>query len=432
MRPPHPSSRRSPSQPTTLRPASGATSRSRRPPGADGWRTRPRSIGGTPSRPAGDPTRSPLPWPRTASPRSSSSSCPSRFPSHGPAMPSALSTCTAPTRRASGCSPCRTDAWRSRRDTPRVTPPCGARRQSCSSPAGAGGPVPARRSSATRPSPRRGWRSWAGDGPEPGGSGGAVSDSWDPERYSRFKSERAAPFFDLLGLVRAVPNGSVADLGCGTGELTVAAHEHLGARRTLGVDSSAAMLDGAADQTTAGVTFANGDIAMVASAEPLDVVISNAALHWVEDHPAVLGRWTDALGQAGQLAVQVPANADHPAHVLARELAEEEPFRSALGGDPPLDPVLRVMRPEEYATILDGLGFAEQHVRLQVYGHRLASTSEVVEWVRGTSLTRFASRLPDELFGEYVDRYRSRLVETLGMQEPYFYPFKRILFWGAR
>jgi trans-aconitate 2-methyltransferase len=56
----------------------------------------------------------------------------------------------------------------------------------------------------------------------------------------------------------------------------------------------------------------------------------------------------------------------------------------------------------------------------------------VVEWVRGTSLTRYAARLPDELFSEYLDRYRSRLVETLGVQEPYFYPFKRILFWGAR
>jgi len=74
----------------------------------------------------------------------------------------------------------------------------------------------------------------------------------------------------------------------------------------------------------------------------------------------------------------------------------------------------------------------EQHVRLQVYGHRLASTGEVVEWVRGTSLTRYAARLPDELFSEYLDTYRSRLVQTLGVQEPYFYPFKRILFWGAR
>ncbi len=259
-----------------------------------------------------------------------------------------------------------------------------------------------------------------------------MSDSWDPDQYSRFRDERAAPFFDLLALVRPVPNGLVADLGCGTGELTVAAHDRLGARRTLGVDSSPAMLARAAQLGSEGVAFAEGDIADFSSAEGLDVLISNAALHWVSDHPAVLARWTAALGAAGQLAVQVPANADHPAHLLASELAEEEPFCSALGGAPPPDPVRRVLKPEEYASILDELGFTEQHVRLQVYGHRLASTVEVAEWVRGTSLTRYSSRLPDELFDEYLDRYRSRLIQTLGRREPYFYPFKRVLFWAGR
>ncbi|HWC40187.1 MAG TPA: methyltransferase domain-containing protein [Acidimicrobiales bacterium] len=259
-----------------------------------------------------------------------------------------------------------------------------------------------------------------------------MTDGWDPDQYSRFRNERAAPFFDLLGLVRPAPNGVVADLGCGTGELTAAAHDRLGAHHTVGVDSSPAMLAKAAQHATREVEFAEGDIAAFASADPLDVIISNAALHWVPDHPAVLARWSAALGETGQLAVQVPANADHPAHVLAGELAEEEPFRSALGGAPPPDPVRQVLRPEDYATILHELGFAEQHVRLQVYGHRLASTDEVVEWVRGTSLTRFAARLSDQLFSDFVDRYRRRLVETLGVREPYFYPFKRILFWAGR
>jgi trans-aconitate 2-methyltransferase len=259
-----------------------------------------------------------------------------------------------------------------------------------------------------------------------------VSDTWDPDQYSRFKKERSAPFFDLLGLVRPMPNGLVVDLGCGTGELTVTAHERLGARQTVGIDSSPAMLARAARLGAAGISFAEGDIASFASAEPLDAIISNAALHWVPDHPTVLARWTAALGERGQLAVQVPANLDHPAHVIAGEVAEEEPFLSAFGGNPPPDTVRSVLNPEDYAVILDELGFAEQHVRLQIYGHRLASTTEVVEWVRGTALTRFASRLPHALFNEYLDRYRTRLVQTLGVQEPYFYPFKRILFWGAR
>jgi trans-aconitate 2-methyltransferase len=60
----------------------------------------------------------------------------------------------------------------------------------------------------------------------------------------------------------------------------------------------------------------------------------------------------------------------------------------------------------------------------------LATTADVVEWVKGTSLTRFKAGLGDALFDEFVDRYRQRLVERVGDHSPYFYPFKRILFWA--
>jgi trans-aconitate 2-methyltransferase len=129
----------------------------------------------------------------------------------------------------------------------------------------------------------------------------------------------------------------------------------------------------------------------------------------------------------------MPANADHPSHVLSAEVASTEPFRSAFDGDPPADPVAaNVLRPEDYATLLHELGLERQHVRLQVYGHGLASTSEVVEWTKGTSLTRFFARLPGELHEPFIDAYRRRLLDELGDRSPFFYPFKRILMWGTR
>jgi trans-aconitate 2-methyltransferase len=69
---------------------------------------------------------------------------------------------------------------------------------------------------------------------------------------------------------------------------------------------------------------------------------------------------------------------------------------------------------------------------LQVYGHRLGSSADVVEWVKGTSLTRIFQALPAELHDAFVDSYRRLLVETLGDARPYFYPFKRILCWARK
>jgi trans-aconitate 2-methyltransferase len=88
-----------------------------------------------------------------------------------------------------------------------------------------------------------------------------------------------------------------------------------------------------------------------------------------------------------------------------------------------------VLAPEEYAQLLDDLGFTRQHVRLQVYSH-LDSTDEVVEWVKGTSLTRFQRAMPAETYAQFLDRYRARLIEVLGDHHPYLYTFKRILFWA--
>jgi trans-aconitate 2-methyltransferase len=259
-----------------------------------------------------------------------------------------------------------------------------------------------------------------------GGGWMVAVDSWDPEQYERFAAERAAPFHDLLSLVAPVPGGRVVDLGCGGGELTATLHRRLEAGETLGVDRSPAMLERAAGVAGAGLRFELGDIDAFESGS-WDVVFSNAALHWLPDHAGLLGRLVAGLNPGGQLAVQMPANHDHPSHVVAAEVAGTEPFRTALGGyrrESPVQP------PEWYAELLDRLGLADQHVRLQVYLHRLAARDEVVEWVKGTLLTDYQSRMPEALFMEFLATYRARLLPQLEDSSPYRYPFKRLLLWG--
>ena len=40
--------------------------------------------------------------------------------------------------------------------------------------------------------------------------------------------------------------------------------------------------------------------------------------------------------------------------------------------------------------------------------------------------------LDPELFEQFVDEYRRRLLRAIGDTAPYFYPFQRILFWGRK
>ncbi len=255
-----------------------------------------------------------------------------------------------------------------------------------------------------------------------------MADVWNPDQYGKFRAERAAPFLDLLALVEAVEAPRVVDLGCGPGELTRLAHERLGARETLGVDSSAAMLARAAVHAGDGVAFVQGDLGAFAGSG-FDVVLSNAAVHWVPDHEALLPRLSALVAPGGQLAIQAPANDDHPSHVVAREVAREPEFAGPLGGFARESPLLA---PERYARLLFGLGFGRQRVRLETYAHPLASRDEVVEWVRGTTLTDYERRLDPATWARFLDRYRERLCGELPDERPFLYTFRRLFLWGRR
>ncbi len=252
----------------------------------------------------------------------------------------------------------------------------------------------------------------------------STPDGWNPDVYARFAAERRRPFEDLLALVTPIPGGRAVDLGCGPGELTRVLHQRIRAAETLGIDSSKAMLEKAVRQSGDGVRFERGDIGAFDPAAPYELVFSNAALHWVPDHPALLERLTRAVAPGGQLAFQVPDNFEHPSHRAAEEAAAEEPFASALGGAPHSR---NVLAPEAYAAILDRLGYADATVRMQIYGQRLESREGIVAWVEGSLLSEYRRRLPNGVYPAFVDSYRRALFALVPDECPYFFTYRRIL-----
>lgn len=255
--------------------------------------------------------------------------------------------------------------------------------------------------------------------------------AWDPALYARFESERSQPFYDLAAMVQERAGMRAIDLGCGSGELTAWLHGRLEAASTLGIDSSATMLERARAQSVPGVAFDAGDIDRLESepwgAHQYDLVFANASLQWVPDHEALFPRLRTLLAPGGQLAVQMPANEGHVSHVTAMALAREEPYSSALEG---YERPLTVLSPVRYAELLHELGFEGQSVRLQIYPHVLPGPESVVEWVRGTFLTAYRSRLPAPLYGAFLEEYGRRLTSALGSKRPYLYTYPRVLIWG--
>lgn len=178
----------------------------------------------------------------------------------------------------------------------------------------------------------------------------AATADWDPGTYHRFRGLRLRPAMDLLaavGPLGALPAGDIVDLGCGSGAAGPALVTK--GRRLVGVDSSPAMLE----EARAGGCYdalQQADIAEWQAERPVALLFSNAALHWLEAHEALLPRLVAQLAPGGVLAVQVPGQNEAPSHRLWRELAEGM-FPGRVAGDGP-----GILAPEAYHAILAPLG----------------------------------------------------------------------------
>ena len=249
---------------------------------------------------------------------------------------------------------------------------------------------------------------------------------WDPDQYLRFRRERFAPFEDLLALLAVRPNLHVLDLGCGTGELTARLAAALPGSDVTGLDSSPAMLERARALARAALRFELGRVEEASGR--YDLVFSNAAIHWVEDHRALIPRLFALLNPGGQLLVQLPSNNEHPAHRAILEIAGREPFRTALGGFTRRSPVLSL---PEYAELLYASGGTDLVVFEKVYPHLLPDSDAVAEWTSGTTLLPYFERLQPPDRQAFLAAYRSRLRE-IWPKAPVFYGFRRILFSARR
>ena len=244
---------------------------------------------------------------------------------------------------------------------------------------------------------------------------------WDPSQYERFLRERSAPFEDLLGLVHVRPGLRVVDLGCGTGALTARLAGLLPGSVVTGIDSSEEMLERALPLAREGLRFELGEIESVDGR--WDLVFSNAAIQWVDDHPALVPRLMSLVEDGGQLVVQTPSNQGHPTHTLLRDVAAEPRFADALSGWNRAFPVLSAAR---YAQMLHENGGTDLTVFEKVYPHVLPDADALVEWMVGTAMVPYMDRLPAGLREPFVARYADELRRAFPSR-PVFFGFNRIL-----
>jgi trans-aconitate 2-methyltransferase len=257
----------------------------------------------------------------------------------------------------------------------------------------------------------------------------SLTPGWDPAKYLEFAGPRLRPAVDLLARVPLAAPGVIYDLGCGAGNVTRLLVARWPAAAVTGVDGSATML-AAARAATPAVTWEQADLRTWRPPRPADLVFSNAALHWLDDHRRLLPRLIADLAPGGVLAVQMPRNHGAPSHT--------EMVAAALAGSwrERLRPVLRARPVAEPAVYQDIL---EPHVaRLDIweteYLHVLDGDNPVVEWTRGSALKPLLDALHEPDRSAFLAEYTARIARAYPRRADgrTLLPFRRLFIVAVR
>ncbi|NQU58374.1 MAG: methyltransferase domain-containing protein [Rhodospirillales bacterium] len=251
--------------------------------------------------------------------------------------------------------------------------------------------------------------------------------NWNPEQYLKFADHRLRPGLDLMAQIAASQPKKIYDLGCGTGNLTRILAERWPGAQVTGVDSSPQMLERARAEPS-DIEWVEADIASWSPAAPADVIFSNAALHWLDDHQVLFLKLLTKLAPDGVLAVQMPKNHDAKSHTLIAEGVRAGPWAALL------TPLLRevpVGTTEFYYDLLAPHASALD-IWESEYTQILAGENPVLEWVRATALKPLLDALEGSVNADWKAAFLGDYTQRLNKAYPprsdgrTLFPFRRL------
>ncbi len=253
---------------------------------------------------------------------------------------------------------------------------------------------------------------------------------WDVAQYLQFGSHRLRPALDLLARVNHDGPRHIADLGCGSGEVTRIIAERWPDAEVVGVDSSQTMLARAAESPSR-VRWEHRDVLDWQPDHPPDLIYSNAALQWLDDHTTLFPRLVQNLAPGGVIAVQMPLSWGEPSHRAIRETLAHLDL-----GTPELRAKL------DRRPVADARAYGEMLVplvsHLDVWETRyhqiLEGSDPVVQWVRGTALRPVIAAMNASEAERFMDAYRVRMRDAYPplASGDTMYPFPRLFIVAIR
>lgn len=233
---------------------------------------------------------------------------------------------------------------------------------------------------------------------------------WDSVDYHKSSGEQQGWGIELLNKLVLQGNERVLDLGCGDGKLTAEIVRRVPSGSVVGIDKSEDMIRFAQEHYQPDVfpnlKFLLLDARNLFFDQEFDVVFSNAALHWVDDHANILLKIRESLSAGGRVIAQMggKGNASGILKILDTMIRGEKWADYFSGFSVPYT----FYDDQEYKMLLESAGLTVKRIEL-IPKHMVHNGQEgLASWIRTTWLPytrRVSENFQSDFINEIVNTY---------------------------
>jgi len=216
---------------------------------------------------------------------------------------------------------------------------------------------------------------------------------------------------ELIAALKLRGDEKILDVGCGDGKVTAEMARALPNGSAVGVDASPQMIEFANKTFPASknsnLEFHVMDARKIQFVRKFDLVFSNAALHWVDDHQAFLRGAASVLQPGGRLMISCGGKGNaHDVFLVLRPEMRSKRWREFFRK---MEAPYFFHSPEEYKKWLPRFGFETRSIKLAPKDATYPGADGFATWLRTTWLP-YVQRVPEDVREEFIAAVVERYV----------------------
>ena len=241
---------------------------------------------------------------------------------------------------------------------------------------------------------------------------------WDATTYNRISDAQESWGHEIIEYRKWKGNEIVLDAGCGSGRTTKILSIKVPQGKVIAVDSDLSMIRLAKENLAkfSNIEFIKIDISQLELAEKVDVVFSNAVLHWILNHKKVFERFWQILNSDGQLLIQCGGHRNLVKTLsILNKVSRSKEFYNYLcnnKGDDIWKQTWYFAKKEDTERILQEIGFRNIQVFLEDKEPKFHNKEEYFLFIKTIVLIPYLKYLPNDMLKDKFAKSVIQEIET--------------------